>query len=151
MFKNRFLLLLGVLSLLLVTIAVSKPLSSATPSNTAGANDFYQRHVDWTSMNNQGVAAPVAAPANAFYQRHPEWTWANNHQSAVIPVIGNPDLSDYYLRHPELHAPAASGFSAEQIQREYVLGERYGVTPQSEAREKALREYWLGERYGQMP
>jgi hypothetical protein len=42
-------------------------------------------------------------------------------------------------------------FSAEQIRREYTLGERYGVTPDDYARQKLLREYWLGERYGQTP
>jgi hypothetical protein len=42
-------------------------------------------------------------------------------------------------------------FSPEQIQREYFLGERYGVTPQAYTEEQALREYWLGERYGQTP
>ena len=38
-----------------------------------------------------------------------------------------------------------------QAFREYHLGERYGVTPEQYAHEKALREYWLGERYGQTP
>ena len=44
-----------------------------------------------------------------------------------------------------------SEFSAEQIRREYALGERYGVTSVDYARQKLLREYWLGERYGQTP
>jgi len=56
-------------------------------------------------------------------------------------------LGERYGQMPE----NVTQFSAEQIQREYVLGERYGVTPQSYAQEKALREYWLGERYGQTP
>jgi hypothetical protein len=77
MFKNRFILVIGVISLLLVTIAVSKPLSNASPASLAGANDFYQRH--------------------------PDWTWVNI-QNAVIPATGNRDLSDYALRHPELSA-----------------------------------------------
>jgi len=56
----------------------------------------------------------------------------------------------------EAIAPAANNasitqFSAEQIQREYILGERYGVTPQEYTLEQALREFWLGERYGQTP
>jgi hypothetical protein len=46
---------------------------------------------------------------------------------------------------------AVTQFSAEQINREYILGERYGVTPQRNTEEQALREYWLGERYGQTP
>ena len=42
-------------------------------------------------------------------------------------------------------------FSTEQIRREYSLGERYGVIPDDYAQQKLLREYWLGERYGQTP
>ncbi|HMK22646.1 MAG TPA: hypothetical protein VK466_09945 [Terriglobales bacterium] len=42
-------------------------------------------------------------------------------------------------------------FSEEKMRREYTLGERYGVTPDDEARQEILREYWLGERYGQTP
>lgn len=56
-------------------------------------------------------------------------------------------LGERYGQRPE----AVTQFSAEQIRREYLLGERYGVTPQSYAHEKALREYWLGQRYGQTP
>ncbi len=42
-------------------------------------------------------------------------------------------------------------FSAEQIQREAVLGERYGVTPKEYTQQQVQREYWLGERYGVTP
>src|SRR5215216_1299787 len=43
-----------------------------------------------------------------------------------------------------------AGLIAEQkIHREYILGERYGVTPQHA--QSVQREYWLGERYGQAP
>ena len=48
--------------------------------------------------------------------------------------------------------PAHNGsLSPEQIQREYILGERYGVTPEKYTLEQALREFWLGERYGVTP
>jgi len=76
MFKNRFLVILGAISLLLVTMAVSKPLSNASPD----ASDFHQRHLDWT--------------------------WAINDQNVVIPVTGDSAFLDYDQRHPELSAPA---------------------------------------------
>jgi hypothetical protein len=146
MYNNRFILVVGVLSLLLVTIAVSKPFSKAAPQKINEASDFYQRH--------------------------PESIWTSNDQNAVIPVTGNAAFPDYYQRHPELSAsvetsidttdyffrhldrktsPHVTQFSAEQLHREYILGERYGVTPQGYAQQQALREYWLGERYGQTP
>lgn len=56
-------------------------------------------------------------------------------------------LGERYGQMPQ----AVTQFSAEQINREYILGERYGVTPQRNTEEQALREYWLGERYGQTP
>jgi len=77
MFKNLFILLFGGMSLLLVMMAVSKPFSTATPVSVAGASDFYQRHLDWI-LASQG-------------------------QTAVISVSRGSDLSDYYLRHPELN------------------------------------------------
>ena len=46
--------------------------------------------------------------------------------------------------------PAYIAMEKQDI-REYILGERYGVTPRDYAHEQALREYWLGERYGQTP
>jgi len=48
-------------------------------------------------------------------------------------------------------APLNAVFTAEQIRREYTLGERYGVTLNDPAGQNLLREYWLGERYGQTP
>jgi hypothetical protein len=80
MFKNRFLLAVGVISLLLVTMAVVYPQSSA--SLTADQTD------------------------SDFYQRHPDWTWAVNDQNASIPVTGDAAFPDYYQRHRELSAPA---------------------------------------------
>ena len=76
MYNNRFILVLGVLSLLLVTLAVSKPFSKAPPERINEAADFHQRH--------------------------PEWIWTSNDQNAVIPVTGNAAFPDYYQRHPEL-------------------------------------------------
>jgi hypothetical protein len=96
MFKNRFILVLGVLSLLLVTMAVSNPFSSASPASREGASDFYQRHPDWTwAVNDQSAIVPVTGDAAFpdYYQRHPELR---------IPVEASVDMTDYYFRHPEL-------------------------------------------------
>ncbi len=68
------------------------------------------------------------------------------HQSAE-QVLREYQLGERYGETP----PHVAQFSAEQIRREYILGERYGVTPQGYAEQQALREYWLGERYGQIP
>jgi len=86
MFKSRFLLVLGVISLLSVTMAISYPRSNSSSTADQAASDFYQRH--------------------------PDWTWAINDQSAVIPVTGDSAFPDYYQRHPELSVPAVLGLGA---------------------------------------
>jgi hypothetical protein len=86
MFKNRFLVVIGVISLLLVTMAVSTPRSHVLLGTDPGASDFYQRH--------------------------PDWTWAINAQNAVIPVTGELAFPDYYQRHLELSAQAVLGLGA---------------------------------------
>ena len=101
MFKNRFLVVIGVISLLLVTLAVSTARSNASPTADHGATDFYQRHPDWTwAINDQKVSIPVTG-ASAFpdyYQRHLELS--------ASPIIGL-GASDYFQRHPELTVPSA--------------------------------------------
>jgi hypothetical protein len=77
MFKNRFILVLGVLALLLVTMAVTYPRTNA----------------------------PLAA--SDFHQRHPDWTWTSNNQKAVIPMTGISASPDYFQRHPELRVAVA--------------------------------------------
>jgi len=101
MIKNRIILVLGVLSLVLVTMAVSYPRSSASLAADQAASDFYQRHPDWT----WAVPAPAAIPVTGdaafpdYYQRHPELS---------SPVEASIDTTDYYFRHPELRSPAKS-------------------------------------------
>lgn len=118
MFRNRFILTVGVLSLLLVTLAVSRPFTTASVSNIAGANDFYQRHANWGSdtiasdyyQRHPALSASVGNVLDLtadFYQRHPEW--AANVQSVAVPVTGISEASDYYLRHPELNAAPLVG------------------------------------------
>jgi len=146
MFKNRFLVVIGVISLLLVTMALSNPRPSSSRPADLGASDFYQRHPDWTwVVNPQNAVIPVTG-ASAFpdyFQRHPE---------LMNPVEDSIDTTDYFFRHLDKNASSLAGpFGIEQLRREYFLGERYGVTPQGYSEEQALREYWLGERYGQTP
>ena len=94
MFKNRFLLVLSVVSLLLVSMAISSFRSNASSSkDIAAASDFYQRHPEWAWAI---PAAEVAAPSD-YFQRHPELT---------VSLILGVGASDYFQRHPELTASA---------------------------------------------
>jgi len=95
MFQNRFLVVIGVISLLLVTMAVSSPRSNASLASDQGASDFYQRHPDWTWIVRNGNM-DSSAPSD-YFQRHPELT---------IPSILGLGASDYFMRHPELIASA---------------------------------------------
>lgn len=117
MLKNRILLLIGVVSLLLVTMAVSRPFTNTAAPDAAGANDFYQRHPNW-GRNLEGSdyyerhsdtnAAAIAESAGDFALRHPAWTVSV--PNAVVPVTGILEASDYFQRHPglTLSVPAAS-------------------------------------------
>ena len=120
MFKSRFLLVLGVFSLLLATMAVSRPFSSDSISSIEGANDFYQRHPNWNRNLEgsdyyerhpelSGSAVSIADIAGDFALRHPEWTVSV--QNEVVPVSGIFEASDYFQRHPELFAPATIDLS----------------------------------------
>jgi hypothetical protein len=94
MFKNRFLLVLGLISLLSATLAVSYAHPNAPRPADQGASDFYQRHPDWTWTVGTGNTVESAAPSD-YFQRHPELT---------VPSILGLDASDYFMRHPELTA-----------------------------------------------
>ena len=100
MFKNRVLVMIGVVSLLLVTKAVSTPRSKVSLATDRGASDFYQRHPDWTwAINPQNASIPVTGDSAFpdYYQRHQEL------RTRGILGLG---ASDYFQRHPELIAPA---------------------------------------------
>ena len=92
MFKNRFVIVIGVISLLLVTMAVSTPRSNTSLNPDQAASDFYQRHPDWTwtvrPVNGVGNSA-----SSDYFQRHPELT---------VPSVLGLGASDYFQRHPEL-------------------------------------------------
>jgi hypothetical protein len=98
MFKNRFLLILGALSLLLLALAVVEPLSK--PARLEAASDFYQRHPDWIwETSNENILIPLTGDAAFpdYYERHPGLSAA-----AEISV----DTTDYVFRHQELFSPA---------------------------------------------
>jgi hypothetical protein len=116
MFKNRVLVVIGVISLLMVTMAVAAPHSNASLVTDQGASDFYQRHPEWWwRTTNQNVGIPLTSSSDDafpdYYQRHPEWTWAVNDQN-VIPLTGDVAFPDYYQRHRELSLSAVRGLGA---------------------------------------
>jgi hypothetical protein len=105
--KNRFILMVGLLSVLLVTMAVSRPFAGIP---TAEKLSWPPRPVIVSAVDNtllsdyyERQAAMSVAEAADFYQRHPDWA---SIQPAVIPVTGNSEASDYFQRHTERIAPA---------------------------------------------
>ena len=116
MFKNRFLLVLGVISLLSVTMAVSYPRSTASQA----ASDFHQRHPNWTwAVNAPNAAIPVTGDSAFpdYAQRHPELSvspilglrasdYFQRHPELIATSILGLEASDYFMRHPELTVPA---------------------------------------------
>ena len=105
MFKNRFLIVLGLLSTLLVATAVARPFltpkSVIIPVTDANYfSDYYQRHTRRAS-NLQDLVIPRTSSLESpdYYQRHPE----------LSATAGTAlDLTDYFVRHPELHTPTES-------------------------------------------
>ena len=100
MFRNRLILVIGTLSLLLVGMASSYSRLHVATVTAQGASDFHQRHPDWTwAVNDQKASIPLTGDSAFpdYSQRHPE-------QTASF-LLGQ-DASDYFQRHPELIAPA---------------------------------------------
>lgn len=109
MLKNRFLLSLSIVSLLLVSMAISSFRSNAPSStNIAAASDFHQRHPHWT----WAIPAAKAAAPSDYFQRHPELT---------KPAIVGLGASDYFQRHPEIVAPVSTDLTdyyfRQQVQK----------------------------------
>ena len=112
MFKSRFLLVLGIVSFVLVSLAISSFRNNASLSNREAAGDFAQRHSNWS------WSAVAPAPAYSDYaQRHPELSnlaaqgasdYYERHPNQTNLAIQGPDTSDYALRHPELSASVAA-------------------------------------------
>ena len=106
MLKNRVLAVIGVISLLLVTLAVSSPRSHTSSTANFIPSDLYQQHPEWWwRTTNQNVGIPLTGSSDDafpdYYQRHPELS---------VPALIGLAASDYFIRHPELVAPAASTF-----------------------------------------
>jgi hypothetical protein len=91
---NRILLVLGAISMLLVTMAVSNPRANTSIATDQTASDFYQRHPEWTWSSRE--------ESSDYFQRHPELR---------MPGTGI-DLTDYANRHPELSASANQPLAA---------------------------------------
>jgi hypothetical protein len=112
MFKNRFLLVLGAISILSVTMAISYPRSNAP----LAASDFYQRHPAWIWVsNNSNASIPVTGASEAvdYFQRHPELRtsigitidltdYSSRHPELSVSTTDVLAASDYFIRHPEL-------------------------------------------------
>lgn len=81
-------------------ISASKPAGVPVASNSEASSDYFLRHPELSIS-----AVPAAVMNSDFYQRHPEWT---SNGENMVPVTGNTDLSDYFLRHSELSAPTGS-------------------------------------------
>ncbi len=150
---SKFLLVVVIVTIALLTVSFA-----ASPKDSQQYQDYAQRHPGGivlsavSSADNQGadyyqrhrseLLAARPLDTTEYFFRHPQLS-----VSIEIPI----DTTDYFFRHLDRKTPShVAQFSEEQIRLEYILGERYGVTPQ-EYDQQALREYWLGERYGQTP
>ena len=110
MFKNRFILVLGVISVLLVSMAVSNPFSNTSAMADQESSDFFQRHPDWQWLASEQKAIIALTGDAAFpdyHQRHPELS---------VRVEASVDITDYYFRHPELSAAGVSTALAASLE-----------------------------------
>lgn len=109
MFKTRFLIVLGLLSMLLVATAVSRPFLNVQGSPQPGMipvtnadyfSDYFQRHTERAS-NLQDMVIPMTGSSESldYFQRHPEL-------SALSGTSA--DMTDYFVRHPELRTSIES-------------------------------------------
>ena len=119
MFRNRFIVVIGTLSLLLVGMATSY--SRLHVATGQGASDFHQRHPDWVwTVRESNVVIPVAGGSEPtdYFQRHPvliappqssvDLTDYYFRQKALLPAMLAVDLTDYYFRHLELLSPSST-------------------------------------------
>jgi hypothetical protein len=91
---KRFLLVVGLLSMLFVAMTISNPGPTVYLASEQGANDIYQRHPERRNgMNNAVVPVTGISEMSDYYQRHPELR---------VPEDVRVDRTDYFMRHPEL-------------------------------------------------
>lgn len=103
MFRNRFILMIGTLALLVAGMAASYSRSHLAAVTEQGASDFHQRHPDWQWLvSNQKAIIPLTGDGAFpdYYRRHPELS---------VPAGASVDTTDYYFRHPGLGASGKSG------------------------------------------
>lgn len=102
MYKNRLLLGISAVSLLLMGLAVFNPFAASSRVSKVAASDFHQRHPDWIwTTNRENAVLPDTGEAAFpdYHQRHPE----------LLSIEGLGDgASDYFERHPELSARSES-------------------------------------------
>ena len=105
---NLFLITaLAILTVVLLTLsvypAVSAPKQVAIPmtGKLETESDYYQRHPELRIW-----AATVPDMVADFALRHPEWTVSV--QNAAVPVTGITEASDFFQRHPGLNVSVES-------------------------------------------
>ena len=86
MFRNCFLVVIGVISVLLMTMAVSSPRPKTSLASDQSGGDFYQHHLDWTWIVRNTVDSSLSSD---YFMRHPEL-------STTVLGLG---ASDYFFRH----------------------------------------------------
>jgi hypothetical protein len=122
MFKNRFLLMLGIISLVLVSFAISSFRASdalskreaawnlaARRSHDPAAASAYldaimKRQAAWDYAERRtDAAAPAGAYSAAIMKRQAVWDYAERRTDAAAPAGvysgAEVDLTDYYFRH----------------------------------------------------
>ena len=110
--KNRVILLLGVISLLSISMAVSTFRNKSFASNVEETSDFYQRHPYWI----WSIRGPALASSD-YFQRHPELS---------APATLRLNASDYFQRHSELIAPAEVSADLTDYHFRQLAQKKYG-------------------------
>jgi hypothetical protein len=118
MFKNRFLLVLGLISLMLVSLAISSFRNNASLSEREAAWVIAERRTDAAAPAVvDSISISKRQAAWDFADRHTDWNWsaisereaawslAERHVDGAAPAGV---YLDYAQRHPELSATAAS-------------------------------------------
>lgn len=153
MFTNRFLLAVGILSLLLVSLVVASPLTHETEP------------VD-TSLPPRPIIRPVTAVSNSDAYHQSEWTYVplrasladalaayhrSEWSSVAIPVTGMSGIEVYHRSERTLVDPNA-GLEIYQLSERTLVVPQAGMTiyRQSERTSVPVRlnKYQLSEWFG---
>jgi hypothetical protein len=106
MLKNRVFLALGVFSVLLVTMAVSRPVLDASLDAEPAASHLYQHFYQRDTEDfRYGGANDLY---KHFYQRDTDWAPTRSDLNSEISVTGGSEYSDYYHRHLNSGVPTKS-------------------------------------------